>query len=487
MWPFRKKPIERRAPGLVRRSFNAGRIDRLTSSWLTTNQSINTELRDDLDRVRSRARDLVINNDFARRFQKMVISNVVGSQGFILQAQSADGDELDARANRAIEQAFSDWARRGVCEISGRSSFVDVQRAIVGGLPSDGEYLVRMIKGGAARNRYGFALQLIDIDRLKTSLNQNAGNGQNAIRMGVEIDAFARPVAYHVMTAHPAYNSQAAVERIPADQMLHDFVIDRAEQLRGAPWMATAMLSLHHLGQFEQSALLAARKGADTLGFFVSPNGEPPLVDDEIDGQPITVSVPGTYDTLPEGYDFKAYDSRYPDAMLADFNKYFLRRVASGLGVAYNSLANDLEGVNYSSIRAGVLEERDQWMAIQSWFIESFLRPVFASWLGSALLSGAITLPGGAALPPTKREKFTQHNWQGRRWSWVDPLKDIQAARLAIQSGVTSPQRVAAQMGNDVDDVLAEIARFEQTAGAVQSVTLAAAGGPENGGNSPDR
>jgi len=151
-------------------------------------------------------------------------------------------------------------------------------------------------------------------------------------------------------------------ERVDASEIIHGFVVEHAEQRRGLPWMTSAILSMHHLGRFEESALLAARKGADTIGFFVSPDGSAAtLADEGTADEPITVSAPGTYDTLPEGFEFRPFDTKYPDAMVADFTKGFLRRMASGMNVTYHGLANDLAGVNYSSIRAGVIEERDQW------------------------------------------------------------------------------------------------------------------------------
>ncbi len=52
------------------RGFTAARMDRLTADWLATNRSINEELRSDLDRLRARGRDLVNNNDYARKFCK---------------------------------------------------------------------------------------------------------------------------------------------------------------------------------------------------------------------------------------------------------------------------------------------------------------------------------------------------------------------------------------------------------------------------------
>lgn len=458
------------APRPATRAFAAARVDRLTAGWLASQNSINQELRGDLDRLRARARDLCKNNDYGRKFKKMVTGNVVGPAGFKLQARVMNtSQQADHLANDAIEAAFAAWGRRGVCDITGRLSFADLCRVLVGDGASDGEFIVRKIRGRTAGNPFGFALQQLDVDRLDTSLNRAASSGQNAIVMGIEIDAYRRPVRYYLFTSHPQDGIAGGREReaVPAADIVHGLIVEHPEQVRGVPWMSASILTLHHLGEFEQSALLAARKGADTLGFFVSPDGTPPVVDAEgADGEPITVSVPGHYDTLPDGYDFKPYDSRYPDAMLADFTKNYLRRMASGLNVAYNNLANDLEGVNFSSIRSGVLEERDQWMTLQSWFIDCFLDPVFDEWLSLALLNGAITLPNGTPLPAAKRDKFAAHAWQARRWSWVDPVKDIEASLLAIRAGLQSPYTIASQMGLDLDDVQADIARANAAAAA---------------------
>jgi lambda family phage portal protein len=272
--------------------------------------------------------------------------------------------------------------------------------------------------------------------------------------MGVELDTYGRPTAYWIKDK---VNGTAST-RVPAQDIIHVFVPEHPEQVRGIPWMHAAMIALHDLGEFNRAALLAARKGAETLGFIVSPDGTGVAVADQVEPEPLKISAPGTYDVLPEGYDIKTPDYNYPNEVFDPFVKAILRRISSGFDVAYNSLANDLEGVNYSSIRAGVLEERDQWMTLQNWFIEAFLEPVFAEWFPRAMTAGTAVLPSGATLPVSKAEKFQAHEWQGRRWSWVDPLKDQEAAVLAIEKGLMSPQQVAAQQGLDLEDVINAIA-----------------------------
>lgn len=453
-----------------KRAFEAAKVTRLTQSWRPSVVNINTDLIYGLTSLRARSRELYQNNDYAKKFAKMVVTNVVGAQGFTLQAKSEDGGKQDELANTAIEKAHADWAKKGTCETTGRLNFAEVCRTLMHSVPVDGEYLVRKVYGKAARNKYGFALQIIDPARLDATYNVNNGGVGNDIVMGIEIDQYRRPVAYHILARNPGETAARSRDRVPAEEIYHGFLTEHPEQIRGVPWMHASILSLHHLGEFEQSALIAARKGANTLGFFVSPDGMPPVPPSTADatGQEVSndieISVPGEYDTLPEGYDFKPYDSKYPDAMTDVFAKHYLRKISTGFGVTYNGLANDLEGVNYSSIRVGTIDERDNWTAIQAWFISSFLTEVYLDWLKAALLNSAITLPNGSTLPATKLDKFSAHHWQGRRWQWVDPLKDIQAAVSAIEAGLASPYQIAAQQGVDVEQVLDEIARFQALA-----------------------
>jgi len=87
-----------------------------------------------------------------------------------------------------------------------------------------------------------------------------------------------------------------------------------------------------------------------------------------------------------------------------------LRGIASGMGVSYNSLAGDLEGANYSSLRQGALEDRDYWKTLQQWFIDHFMYPIYEAWLECAILSGAL-----APLKASNAEKYKSVNFYPRR------------------------------------------------------------------------
>jgi lambda family phage portal protein len=458
-WFTRQPP-----PAAAARAFQGARVDRLTAGWLATTQSINAELRGDLDRLRARCRELVNNNDTARRFRQMCQVNIVGPGGVRMQSRVEDGPgRPDDAARAAIEAAWQEWSR--TADLGGRQSLRHMLETLVGQLPSDGEFLVRMIVGQAAGNRFAFALQPIDADRIDTAYNVPAAGTSNAVVMGVEVDQARRPVALHLFAGHPfdGVHGSRLRERVPIEQLLHCFRVERPGQVRGIPWMSPGVLALHHLGKFNLAALLAAENGANHYGFFRTPDGQEPF--GQADGvKQITVSQPGVYDVLPAGVEFTPHESKYPDQAYGPFVKAQLQRIAAGWGVAYHSLANDLEGVNFSSIRAGVIEERDRWSADQEWLIESFLRPVFREWLRAALLAGAITFPTGARMPLARYDKFVRHDWQPRRWDWVDPRKDAEAAVLRVRAGLAAPQDLAAAQGLDFEDVLRSIAAAQRLA-----------------------
>jgi len=176
------------------RSFQAARMDRLTANWMATEASLNHELRSDLNKLRSRGRELLQNNDYAVKFAGMCKNNIIGPGGVRLQVRTEDRPGIQDRlANTAIETAWKDWSQ--ACDITGRQSLRDICDTLVGGLPSDGEFLVRIVRGTEAANKYGIALQIIDVDRIDTTLNVGKTATTNAIILGVEVDDYRRPVA----------------------------------------------------------------------------------------------------------------------------------------------------------------------------------------------------------------------------------------------------------------------------------------------------
>lgn len=463
----RLKNAMRRSPAppasnIDRRNFSAAQYSRLTASMEAESEYINRTLRYQGKTLRARARQLARNNAYAAKFLTMCVENICGPQPFRLQAKAKNAKgKLDDWANRKIEAEWQRWGQATNCDLAGRLTWSAMQRLIVRNLACDGEALILLADGSGP---YGLQLQVVDVDRLDEDKNEQLTGGR-VIVAGIEYDQSGKTLAYHLLR-RKAQTWETGItrdyDRVKANRILHLFVSDFAEQHRGIPWMYAAMLQLNQLGAFEEAAVIAARVGASKMGFYTTPDLR--LLDSNADakdvyGRPVQDAEPGHFDMLPPGVSFQTYDPAYPDAAVGPFIKSCLRGVSAALGVSYHSLANDLESVNFSSARAGVLEERERWMALQTWLADNLQRPIYERWLGLAILTGK--------LPFKEQEKYREVTFRPRRWAWVDPLKDINANIEAIKWGIKSRTAVVEESGGDLEDVFAELAAEHEQAETV--------------------
>lgn len=261
---FWKKRKQQASRSPLQRNFAAAKIDRLTQSWggVTGNSDAVTSA--SLSRLRARSRQLAVDNDYARRFYKLLRSNVVGPQGIGMQVRAiykeGKGSVVyDDDANKLIEKNWYEWAGKKHCTVDGRLSLIDVQQMLIETVAKDGEILVRKVRGRNSGNPFGFALQLLEADHLNENYNTTMSNG-NKVRMGIEYNEWDRPVAYHVLNRHPgevvgtAYHAEK-YDRIPATDILHLFFSERPSQSRGLPWMISAMRRMRMLGTYVKTSL----------------------------------------------------------------------------------------------------------------------------------------------------------------------------------------------------------------------------------------
>lgn len=452
----RKKKEEK--PRFVKRTYAGAGQNRLLADFFDSQRSADSELRPVIKTLRNRSRDLCRNNEYAKRYVNLMKTNAVGAKGFSLQVKALGGDGLlDLAGNQAVEQAFATWGRMGNCTIDGRLSWVDAQKLTIESLARDGEVFI--IKHRGRDYHDSFALQFIEPDEIDEQKNEKLPSG-NEIRMGVELDANKRPVAYHKLTYHPGDYDYAMMTgkskhiRIPAEQVIHIFMPLRAGQTRGEPWLSPVMPAMKQLGGFREAAVINARIGASKMGFFTSPSGDGFVPDDTDNHTPIMDAEPGTFHQLPTGVSLESFEPTFPSNEFDGFHKAVLKGIASGLGISYTSLSNDLEATSYSSIRQGALEERDFYRDIQQFMIDHFVFRVYEAWLDAAMDLRSFNI--GA----NQYDRFLNAStFSGRAWSWVDPLKEMNAAILGMKNGVLSIQDVASQYGKDVEDLFAQIQR----------------------------
>lgn len=300
----------------------------------------------------------------------------------------------------------------------------------------------------------------MDREQVPLDLHREASAGAR-IRAGIEFNVEGQRTAYHAYRQRPGDNlAQNTLDtvRLPAADMLHLFSALAPGQLRGITWLAPVLLRLHELDQYEDAALVKAKVAALFTGFIRDPDGTVAGLNSgggtNANGLLQVGMEPGSLVPLPPGADIQFSDPADPGDYGA-YVKNHIRAIASGLGLPYELVSGDLEGVTYSSIRAGLVEFRRRMEQLQHTVIVfQFCRPVWERFVRLAVLAGHIPAQDFDRNP----DAWLACDWLPPKWDWVDPLKDARAEIEQINAGLKSRSQSIAERGYDSEEVDAAIA-----------------------------
>ena len=122
-----------------------------------------TLLKTNLSLMRSRCRDRVRNDDYAKGYVNMVVSNVIGPDGIRLQSNATGpSGKRDELAIVAIEKAWKNWGKYpDNVDITGRDNWKQILKQLATIYGTDGEIFIRHIPGNEAGD-YGYSIEVID-------------------------------------------------------------------------------------------------------------------------------------------------------------------------------------------------------------------------------------------------------------------------------------------------------------------------------------
>lgn len=463
------------------RRFEGARVNRLSADAPVSTNHINEDLRHDAPTLIARARWMTQNDAYIRRGLRLLVNNVIGSGGIVITPMVTDrgADTLDTAVNDAIRNTWKRWGKPNCFERRGLWSFRTFDRMRLLGKLRDGEsFVVTSVGRPTPANPFGLWLQFLDPLRIPHDLNEPAPNG-NLIVMGVELDQDLRAVAYWMKVRNPQSFYQTyqiggkSYQRIDASRVIHDFEPEFAEQTRGFSGVVGAMRRAPMLDGYLEAALVAARNGASTMGWYKETGealedyeGDEPDGEDE-DGDFIEEIEPGVMRKVPRGWDVDMHNPAWPNVAHAEFAKSVIRYIAADMNVGYPALAQDLENVNLSSIRHGTQEDREQYKQLQQDAIDRFHHLIYEKWLIAALGAGQISIPTTQGrnvfrLDEETVARFSNVGFRARGWEFAEPLKDAQANALNISTGVDTPQRIVESRGGDWRQHLDQLAENMQ-------------------------
>jgi lambda family phage portal protein len=468
--------------------FDGGQGRRRLASWRPTQSSINAILAAQGQLLRSRCRDVMRNNPHAVAACENYVGNLIGA------GIKPSSLLKDAAQKAKVQELWLDWTDEA--DADGLTDFYGMQSIIGRALFEAGECFVRF---RARRESDGLSVPL-QLELLESEmcpyLNQIAPNG-NFIMNGVEFDFRNQRVAYWFLPQHPgdAPIEPTAVQgalpvRVPADQVLHIFRVTRPGQVRGVPMVAPALVRLFFLDQYDDAELERKKVAALFAAFIKSSTPEDilPLDPDTTDnaeapsdpGIALTGLEPGTIQTLLPGEDVVFSEPADVGGAYEMFQYRQQLSAFAAMGVPYMLGTGDTRRASYSSLRGVIVEYRRKLEQVQYNIIaHQFCRPVWQRWFNDAVVAGALDIDLTQFI--AQQRVMMRAKWIAPRFEWVDPLKDRQAEKLAVDAGFKARSDVVEAEGADPEENDARIASDkarEEQLGLVFPVATAAASQP---------
>jgi capsid protein len=91
----------------------------------------------------------------------------------------------------------------------------------------------------------------------------------------------------------------------------------------------------------------------------------------------------------------------------------------------------------------------------QRFLIEHFCRETYTEFIISAVLSGQLNIKDFWK----DKRRYLKHEWIAPGWSWIDPVKEVNANKIALQTGQDTLSRICAERGLDWKEVMQQMAR----------------------------
>ena len=443
----------RRRIGALVGGFEAGQGSRRLRHFQPSRAHLNTLIAAAGADITARARWLVRNNGYAANAIESWAGNVVGD-GIKPSSLIADAD-LKAR----VQRLWLDWTDDSDAE--GFTDFYGQQRRAAREVFIAGEVFFRFRPRRPGDGlTVPLQLQMIPSEMLPLTRNEPVSGG-NVIRQGIEFDPIGRRVAYHFLRRHPGDVTDPGLAgetvRVPASEIIHVNDPVDAGQLRGISRFAPGIVKLFLLDQYDDAELDRKKVAAMHALFITTPAPAEPfdIADNDESGERTMDLQPGQIVMLEPGEEVQTSAPADVGQTYEPFQYRTLLQVSAALGIPYAYLSNDMLKANYSNSRLALLEFRRRIEAYQhSVMVWQICRRVWARWLDTAVMAGAIALPDYEQ----HRRVYLGCSWLPPKWDWVDPLKDARAEIEQIEAGLKSRTQALAERGYDADQVDAEIA-----------------------------
>lgn len=424
----------------MRSNYDAGGHSRLNANWRVTNQSAEFTDRYDRENVRARARDLERNSDMMNSVVGAFKRNVVGG-GYNLQITTGN-----KKINEQLQAAWKKWCKKRNCDVTGTQSFMQIMRMAVERKKVDGG--IMLVKRYTELGCLPFQIQAVEVDELDSS-QMIAKNAGNKVVGGIEYNSYNRPIGYWIRQYSLDGFSVEEPKYLEAKDVIFYFTKKRPSQVREISDMSQTITRIRDANEFMTAVSVKERimacfsvfikKAIPTTGIGRGNQNSGPQHDYE--GKTL---APGMIKEMNIGDEAQVINPTGQSADASQYIKQMQRLVGAGQGISYEATARDMSETNYSSARQGSIEDDMTYQEEKELLIE-IMDEIYETFVISCYMAGMVDIPDFWE----KKEKYMAHEWIQVPKRWIDPLKEANANKIALQTLQKTFQDICSENGRD--------------------------------------
>ena len=466
------------------------------SKWYTWAESPDNDILWDLDDLRAKSRALYMNNELAGAALKKMRTKIVGT-GLLpkptINYQVAGISKEKAREyEKIIKAKFNTWASSSNADFNRMHDFFTIQALVQLSWIMNGDAFV--IPKRKKRNgvEIDLCLQMIEADRV---MNPRHSYNQ-LIKGGVEFSENGDLLKYYISDRHPG-DSFSEIKGYPVfnslgrRNILHIFEPERMGQRRGVPLLASIIYPIKTLGRYKEAELVAAAINA-SLGFIVETKDAEGFIntsafgnsgeDGEIPAGARTDKISlehGLGVIAKDGETIKEFTTTRPNKNYKDFVDAVYEEIGAQLEIPHEVLMSSFKA-SYSAAKASLEEAHQRFLVCRKLLERTLCQPVYEEFILELIRNGDVDCPRFFE-DATVRYAFTRCIWVGSGKSSLDPLKEANANKTALENFTTTRGIISAESGLDFDEMLEARLEEEKKIAEIEKEIQKIRGGEMNG------
>ena len=439
----------------LQKAYDAGNYSKQNQNWRVFNESAEVEDSWNRDIVRARARDLEKNSDVMNSVTGAYKRNVFG-RGYRLRAMTGDGE-----ISKSLEKAWLKWCKKRNCDVTGTQNLDQMLRMCIERKKIDGGII--LLKRYTSDGFIPFQLQALEVDELDTLATEPSQKG-NKVVGGIEYTQWNKPVGYYFRRYSTDGYTLENTEFVEAKDVIFMHSKRRPSQIREMSDMTPTIMRIRDINEFIQSVSVKERVLA-CLSVFIkralpTSMGRSNLADggngERYQGKMLT---PGMIQYLGPGDDVEPVIPAGAATDATQFIKQQMRMTGSGQGLSYETVSRDMSESNYSSARQGIIEDEMTYQEDIEMLTDA-LDEIYETFVISCVLSGKVQIRNFWS----DKETYLEHKWIKAPKKWIDPAKEANANKTALQTGEKTFAELASENGRDWKEQIDEMAEIQEYA-----------------------